>query len=395
MGVLCCRIPDFLIHLTYRRQPSLKERPLALLGPDERVVAVSPHARRAHVAVEMTPRQAQMRCADVALRPLDMAWCQSEQVAFLAALGLWELPVEWQSWGLAYVDLHGLAQTRDAVQPLATELGRQVRQSLGEDLQPALGWDSSKFTARAAASYVAPGHMRLVEKSGESRFLAPLPVRLLPLAREALQQLEWLGIRSLGQFAALPAAAVWQRFGQVGRIAQRWAQGRDERPVCTRVHAGEQALAVDLEPPTALLPIAVDALMAELAPRLARMAQRLEGCRRLRIELAFVNGETRTAELVCVEPVSEAERLRRLISGRLAALNWPAEAQHIGVPYMESGELATQQMSLFVETVAQAATPGDVAQQLAGRYGPIFFQGEVHDAEHLIDERRSRLVVAA
>jgi hypothetical protein len=40
----------------------------------------------------------------------------------------------------------------------------------------------------------------------------------------------------LGQYAALPPSAVLQQFGKAGRLAQRFAQGKDDRPVgATRV----------------------------------------------------------------------------------------------------------------------------------------------------------------
>ncbi len=121
------------------------------------------------------------------------------------------------------------------MRPLAAELGRRLRGRLGVHLQPALGWDSGKFTAHAAAMQVAPGRIRLVDKAEEVRFLAPLPVTLLPLPPLHLQQLHWLGVRTVGQFAALPAAAVWQRFGAAGKLAHRWAQGKDDRPVRSRL----------------------------------------------------------------------------------------------------------------------------------------------------------------
>jgi uncharacterized membrane protein YccC len=40
--------------------------------------------------------------------------------------------------------------------------------------------------------------------------------------------------RELGQYAALPPSAVLQQFGKAGRLAQRFAQGKDDRPVISR-----------------------------------------------------------------------------------------------------------------------------------------------------------------
>ena len=291
MSVLCCHVPDLLIELACRREPWWRGLPLALLGPDERVWAVSPAAAQCGVQVEMRPQQAQVACPELLLRPLDLAAAEMEQGALLAVLAQWELPVEPQSWGMAYVDLHSVAKTAATVQPLAADLGRRLRSDMGQELQPALGWDSGKFTARAAALQVVPGRMRLVDKRDETRFLGPLSITLLPLPRPHLQQLHWLGIRTLGQFAELPPAAVWQRFGAGGKLAQRWAQGRDDRPVCAAVSQAPPPTAVILDPPSGTLQPVVEAVMASLRPLLIDRAAALEGVRRLRIAVSFVAGE--------------------------------------------------------------------------------------------------------
>src|SRR5690606_17184017 len=214
-------------------------------------------------------------CPEVLLRSLDAGASQAEQAAFLAAAAQWELPVEPQEWGVAYVDLHSVGATSTAVRPLAVELGQRVRAAFGDAMQPALGWDSGKFTARAAAVQAAPGRVRLVDKADEARFLDPLPITLLPLPRPHLQQLHWLGVRTLGQFAALPPAAVWQRFGTAGKLAHRWAQGRDDRAVQPGVAAVPEVTAVSIDPPSGLLRPVLDGLMATLQPALARWAKEL------------------------------------------------------------------------------------------------------------------------
>ena len=268
MSVLCCHVPHLLITLACRQSSDLASRPLALLGPDDRVWAASPEAGSCGVHKQMRAQEARSACPDLLLRPLDLGAAETEQNALLAELAEWQLPLEPLSWGSAYVDLHAVAKDRSSVQPLVTDAGRQLRQRLGEDLQPALGWDSGMFTARAAACVAPPGRMRLVDKADEAHFLQPLPITLLPLPRPHLQQLHWLGIRTLGQFAALPSAGVMQRFGAGGKKAQRWAQGHDDRPVCGAVAQAPAPVTVTLDTPTATLQPLVDAVMASLRPLL-------------------------------------------------------------------------------------------------------------------------------
>jgi DNA polymerase-4 len=186
MSVLCCRVPSFLINLAQRQQPELANRPLALLGPDECICAASPSARQSGVRAAMSTRQALTLCPGLVLQPASITNFHNEQRAFLHTLASCGLPVEALNWGAAYLDLHTVARTATQVQSLAAELGRQVRKEIGQLLQPAIGWDSGKFTARAAALRTAAGKMRLVGKADEVSFLAPLPASLLPLPPEAL-----------------------------------------------------------------------------------------------------------------------------------------------------------------------------------------------------------------
>jgi nucleotidyltransferase/DNA polymerase involved in DNA repair len=173
MSVLYCTVPHFAAALARRDNPDLQNHPLVLVGPEQRVLDVSAEAAACGVAIGMTARVAEIRC------------------------------------------------------PVCKQVGRAVRQELGDALKPALGWDSSKFTAQAAARRTRPGHLLAVTAARERMFLKPLSVRLLPLPEETLQRLSFLGLRTLGQYAALPPAAVWQQFGRAGKLAHRYAQGQE------------------------------------------------------------------------------------------------------------------------------------------------------------------------
>lgn len=392
MSVLCCRIPNFLIALACRQQPAWAERPLALLGPDERVWAVSPAAQRYGVQPQMRPQQAQIYCPEVLLRSLDAGASQAEQAAFLAAAAQWELPVEPQEWGVAYVDLHSVGATSTAVRPLAVELGQRVRAAFGDAMQPALGWDSGKFTARAAAVQAAPGRVRLVDKADETRFLNPLPITLLPLPRPHLQQLHWLGVRTLGQFAALPPAAVWQRFGTAGKLAHLWAQGRDDRAVQPGVATMPDVTPVTIDPPSGLLRPVLDALMATLQPALARWAKQLAGVRHLRVTLDFVTGGERTLDITFVEPASQPGRVQAALVQQLCALAWPGQVQAARWQVLETGELIAYQPTLFADPPARLAALDSVADGLVGRYGPSFYRSQLVEPRHPLAERRSQFL---
>ncbi len=390
MSVWCCTVPNYLIGLEYRHNPKLAGRPLALLDPDERVLDVSPEAWSSGVYIGMSPRQAQTRCPDLLLRHVDMTNCRAEQSALVATIAECGLRVEEYGWGGAYLDLSTVATTSESVRPILIEMGKQVRHVLGDSLRAKGGWDTGKFTARAAASRAKSNSMVLVDRNDEERFLKPLSITLLPLPPYALQQLYRLGIVTLGQFARLPSTEVWQRFGNAGKVAQHWARGRDDRPVCSNVTLSPGPTSIDFDPPTASHTSVLEKTLSKLRPHLLVLERELAGCRRLRLELKFDNGETRVIECAFVEPVGDDRRLRATLSHKFQTLNWPAELATLQFTLLETGELVMRQLTLF-DMDEDHSPLLKLSETLHRRHGPVFYLARLTDEDHPISGRRVTL----
>ncbi len=400
MSVTHIRIHDFLPGLAVRANSALRGRPLAILGPDERIWAASPEARACGVQAEMRPRQARMRCPDVVIQDLDEDRVAREQRAFAGVLAATGLDLETQAPGAAYLDLSPVTRGLADARTLCADLGRQVRAELGEALQPALGWDSGKFTAQAAALSAAPGRLRLVEAAEEKRFLGPLSIGLLPLPPLALMQLGWLGIRTLGDFARLPAAAALQRFGPAGKLALRLAQGHDERPVRPNARAQSAPIEIELDGPTARHDLALAALMRALRPVLRDLDERLEGIRRIQVQARLLDNTRCQAQCAFAQPLCDPESVRAALEQQIANAAWPGEILSLRADLLEIGERYPTQLGLFEaapapEAIATVSPARAFALRLAARHGGIFFGGEVRDPTHPIPERRARLVALA
>ena len=100
-----------------------------------------------------------------------------------------------------------------------------------------LGVADGRFAAAIAARKAAARGGSVIVPSGveaTAHFLAPLPVQLLGsvagLDDEFVELLQRLGVRQLGQLAALSVADVLARFGRQGEFAHRIAGGGDDRP---------------------------------------------------------------------------------------------------------------------------------------------------------------------
>ncbi|REZ15187.1 DNA polymerase Y family protein, partial [Mycobacterium tuberculosis] len=169
---------------------------------------------------------------------------------------------------------------------------------------------------------------RIVEPGGDARFLSLLSIRQLATepslsgpGRDDLTDLLWrMGIRTIGQFAALSRTDVASRFGADAVAAHRFARGEPERAPCGREPPPDLAAELACDPPIDRVDAAAFAgrsLAAEL--HRALMAAGV-GCTRLAIHAVTANGEERSRVWRCAEPLTEdatADRVRWQLDGWL------------------------------------------------------------------------------
>jgi protein ImuB len=131
---------------------------------------------------------------------------------------------------------------------------------------------------------------RIVAPGGSRQFLAGVPVEALDRP-ELTDLLRRLGIKTLGDFAALPPSDVLSRFGFDGALAHRLAAGYDHRPLAIRQPPPDLDVSDTYEDPLDRVDVAAFAGRA-LAERLHdRLAAHGLACTRLGIEAVTADGQ--------------------------------------------------------------------------------------------------------
>jgi len=131
---------------------------------------------------------------------------------------------------------------------------------------------------------------QIVPRGGTRDFLAGVPVEALERP-ELTDLLRRLGIKTLGDFAALPAADVLSRFGFDGVLAHRLAGGYDSRPLAVRTPPPDLDVTGTYDDPLERVDVAAFAGRA-LAERLhERLAAYGLACTRLGIEAVTADGQ--------------------------------------------------------------------------------------------------------
>ncbi len=274
------------------------------IAPDEpgailhanRVVASSQAARSVGVVRGLRRREAQSRCPELDIGERDLAGEARSFEAIAAAIEVFTPRVEIIQPGTAIFPVRGPSRYFGGDASLADKMANAIGEVLDGRTSCHIGIADGVFTARLAARMRAdttggtrPAH--IVESGRSPEFLSELPITTLE--QPDLTAILWrLGIRTLGEFAALSSKDVLGRFSREGLAAHRRASGLDERLADVTDPPPEMAVSLVLEPPIERIDQAAFAarqLALELESKLAR---RGAGCTRVVIEAESEHGET-------------------------------------------------------------------------------------------------------
>ena len=311
------------------------QRPAAVVSAN-RVLAASAGARAAGVARGLRRREAQARCPDLVVHPADPDRDARLFEPVVAAVEELAPGVEVVRPGVVALAARGPTRWFGGEPAVAERLVDHVGQAAGVEAQ--VGIADGVFAATAAAR-----RGLLVPPGDTPAFLAPLPTAELcrdpgldqdtrPGGELAVRTglvdlLARLGIRSLGDFAALPAAAVASRFGAAATAAHRLAGGDAARPPGRRRPPPDLVVTVALDPPVDRVDAAAFAARAAAARLTAGLADHGLACTRLGIQAvteAVADGSREELARVwrCAEPLTAAataDRVRWQLEGWLTA----------------------------------------------------------------------------
>ena len=256
----CMAVSHFRARMELARRPELVDRVGVIVDrSDGRAVVVDQLPAASRPVLGKYLRQALSLLPDAMVLEADEPHYRQAFEQMLCALDGVSDRVEGAELGVAYVGLEGLA----AMHGGETQLSDALLRAMPEYLRPRLGIGPNKFTSFVAAQVRGSAGVSTVSND-PAAFLAPQPIDLLPCPPEFLDDLQRLGLSTMGELAAQEPHALLDRFGQEGRRAWELANGIDERPL--RPRAYEEPVRETLSLPTEstslpLLRAALDTLL--------------------------------------------------------------------------------------------------------------------------------------
>ncbi len=330
----CVWCPDWPVVAARRRDPSLCGVPLFVrerVGARELVRAASTEARAEGVMRGMRRREAEACCPEA--RCVDADEVLEARAFELVARAVEALTprVVYDRPGLCAFPTRGPSRYFGGDAALAARVHDAVTAALGETQHAVrIGIADGAFAARLAARRATAGSPFVVEPGTSEAFCSPWPVAVLGDDAPA-DLLARLGLRTLGDVAALPPEAVLARFGAAGRHFHDLARGLDSGPPVLVTPPPDLVEQVELDPPVDRVEAVAFAAKGLAARLLSRLAEQGLACTRVVIEAETEHGERLTR---CwrhdhvLTPDALAERVR----WQLSALLVGSRSLRAGIP---------------------------------------------------------------
>jgi protein ImuB len=398
MRLLSLEWPHLLLRLALGRDP----------GPGEAVVLGgqpwdagqvrdrSPAAGALGVRTGQPLGTAHSLAPEALFLPLDAAALAAPVEAALEALSALAPAVEGEvdpaaaSFGRVLIGIEGLARLwgdesalmRRALDLVAPWLPGRPRTGIG----------NTRFGAVMAAR-TRSGAIPVGGQQEEAAFLAPLPLDWLPATSATRERFRVLGLRRMGELAALDGSAVIARFGAEGAMLHDLVRGMDRRPLRPRRPVEHLAAEAELEPVVdELEPLrfVLHHLCGTLCEQLlARGAGAALATLTLWLDVTVPGDAQAVYRQPLPEPAAAASLLERLLMARLEAQPPAAPVARLRLELAGRAPEAGQQLALFERQLGQAARLGWQLASLAIRFGEDrILRASAGDPESSLAERR-------
>jgi DNA polymerase-4 len=348
----------FFVSVELLRHPELRGRPVVVGGSGARgvVAAASYEARAYGVHSAMPGARARRLCPHAVFLPGDHAHYSEVSARVMAILRSVTPLVEPLSLDEAFLDVSGARRLLGEPAEIAAAIRARVLAE--EGLTCSVGVAAVKFLAKLATEAAKPRAtpegpvfgtgVFEVPPGEELAFLHPLPVKALwGVGPATLAKLEALGVRTVGDLAQLPAAAVTASLGKgTGGHLHALARGIDPRGVvpdaAPKSISHEETFPVDRADPVAL-GVEVVRYADAVGSRLRRAG--LAG-RTVSLKVRFGDFSTITRSTTVATPVDSSRRLAAIGRELLASVDVSSGVRLLGLGVSQLDGGGVRQLSL-------------------------------------------------
>ncbi len=230
-----CDCNSFYASVELLHHPELRDVPAAVCGdPEHRrgiVLAKNEPAKRFGVQTAETVYSALRKCPQLHLLEPHHREYRAMSRRVNAIYGQYTDRVEPFGIDESWLDMTGTWHLfGQSPREVADAIRTRVRRETGLTLS--VGVSFNKVFAKLGSDYKKPDATTVIGPEDVARIVWPLPVdALLYVGRSARETLRGMGVKNIGQLAAMEPSALQARLGKLGLQLSRYARGEDDAPV--------------------------------------------------------------------------------------------------------------------------------------------------------------------
>ena len=390
--VACVEFPALPLQLLLHDHPDWRAHPVAVVEadrPQAKLLWVNDHARRLRVLPGMRFAAArslapQLRASVLARERIERA---IEQLfALLLDFSPRIEPGKAETPGTFWVDPSGMT-------PLWGELGawaqamHRVLIEAGYCATVVLGFHRFRCHAIARSRGESGDAWVIADPRREARMAAAVPLDRLALSPRLRDDLAGLGVRTLGEFMALPGPELRVRFGVEAEQLHKHGSDGHWAPMSARELVDPVSERLELDPPVAKVSPLLFHIKPVLELLLGRLAARGCAMSALRLRLSLDHAEGIEQRLEPAAPTLDTLQLLDLLRLRLDALALAAPVELIELE-LEGQRTDPGQIALFRTQVRRDLGAANRAlARLAATFGPEAVTRPVLRPAHLPEAR--------
>lgn len=241
--ILHCDLNNFYASCECVRDPSLKDKPVAVCGSKEErhgiVLAKNCIAKSFGVSTGDTIWQAQQKCPDLVIAPTHFDLYAKYSALVKKIYENYTDAVESFGMDEVWMDVGGWGVDIKKGEKIANDIRCRVKRETG--LTISVGVSFNKVFAKLGSDMKKPDAVTVIPRDTFKDKIWHLPAsELLGVGRATKRELDRYGINTIGKLASMPEDFMIRHFGKCGLQLLKFARGEDNSPVQKTANSVQQ-----------------------------------------------------------------------------------------------------------------------------------------------------------
>lgn len=232
--ILHCDCNSFFASVETALNPAYKNVPMAVCGSEEDrhgiVLAKNELAKKYNIKTAETVYSARKKCPELVIAAPHYEEYSKFSKRVNEIYSRYTDMVEPFGIDESWLDVTASKKLFGTGLEIAERIRREVKEEIG--ITVSIGVSFNKVFAKLGSDYKKPDAITVISEENFKEIVFPLPVSdLLFVGKKTTDQLQNIGIRTIGDLASVTEGFLSKKFGKMGEQLYKYANGLDDSPV--------------------------------------------------------------------------------------------------------------------------------------------------------------------